>query len=221
MFFQAFRFMHSLQKWNALIGREIFPLTVLERVTAAIEAVTDVESAKRHCVPAWGYHIFDSIERSGQVAETWLRFLIHLCHFVDGKEIVKCFAKEHAGCMTYCVMLTAHLHPTTEELVYEFFKTMLGDARGEIIALQEIKGLAEQTRRNIAYQYAPTHGLCSYGCCEDLKPGAIKDWLLGLGCLAISRKFRDSMQRDPEATIAKVKALQFSETSALNLISSL
>jgi hypothetical protein len=162
------------------------------------------------------------VQRNCDIAIQWMQFLIHLSKFVDGKEIAECFAKGHGGCMTFCIMLIAYLHPSTEGLVYEFFKNILCDSSGSIMEMKEIGPLARLTYFVIEERCRPRDGICSNASCLVLRGGFIKNTLLGLGELATSLKFRQSMQNNPTSTVSKLKAISaLSEKSASELIASL
>jgi surface protein len=221
MFFMASKFNSLLERWNVVSGRVLFPLPLPNRLTTAIREVTDIRSAQRYCNLSWGIAIFDEVQINHQVAELWMQFLVHLSAYVGGEDIVKCFIGGHSGSMTYCIILTAYLHPSTEGLVFQFFKNILCDTRGQILERQEIRTLAREIYNDIQKRSDRLDGLCSTGCCSDLKNGPISDLVLGFGFLAISPKFRENMQRSPQATIAKLRTYRLTRSSAAHFINSL
>jgi surface protein len=210
-----------LQKWNVLTGRDLIPLPAAERLTQAIRDVTDVESAKECCNSASWVDVFDDVQINHQVAELWMQFLVHLSTFVGGEDIVKCFSRGYSGSMTYCIILTAYLHPSTEGLVFQFFKNILCDTRGQILERQEIRTLAREIYNNMSPRAIGLGCLCSSGSLYDLKSGALFNVIAGFGCLSGSPKFRENMRRSPDTTIAKLRNCPLSEKSAVQLIASL
>jgi hypothetical protein len=168
-------------------------------LSEAIAHVKDVESAKRHCDPFWGVSIFNDIQDQHQAAEVWMQFLVHLSTFVGGEDIVKCFENENCGSMVTCIILTAYHHPETEPMVFQFFKNVLCDRRGQILEQDEIRTVAKEISRNMRRKF-------SSRCFHDLQPGRLQALLLCFGKLSISPIFRGHMRRSPEYTISSLKS---------------
>jgi hypothetical protein len=195
---------------QALKNQEIDAATILQKIELGDA------NASIHIFGRDGHHFCKP-----ELISTWLSLLVLLASSenITGKSIANGFTKDCGGCMFYTILMVVACFRGEEiaRLVFDFFRHVLVDSKGDILELNEINQIASLLNQHIPRRQDGTimRSVClevshtAYYADPATSKGQIsiqlRDLIEGLGALCTSRSFVSEMKANSTSTIEIIK----------------